>query len=439
MSETHSGNWLLCDVTYMQWDPPLVGQGDIRIRDGVIVEIGEGLKPASDETVEELRGHWVMPGLVCGHTHLYSALSCGMPMPTSAPISFGDMLDKVWWRLDRALDREAVQISASVGAVSALRVGVTTLIDHHASPNAIDESLLVIDDGLEQVGLRRILCYEVTDRGGDSRRNAGLRAHEQLLSRPVGKNSGGKRAVLIGAHANFTLSDETLRRCADLARDAGVGLHIHVAEAIDDTILTKENPVLRLERLGALRPGSILAHCVHSSADDLQRIVDAGAWIAHQPRSNMNNSVGYAPVHQFPKNTILGTDGIGADVLTEIQTGWFQGQENKIGWGPQRWLQMLQQGTHFASLQLGQNLGQMAVGGAADLVVLDPPPGPPLTADNLAAAVIFRLSPHQIRHVMIDGVWRLRDQTVTGLSMSSLDEHAQEVSQAVWSRMDALS
>lgn len=439
MGEPGTGtNWLLSNVTYMQWEPALVGQGDIRIRDGVIVEIGEGLEAAPDETLEDLRGHWVMPGLVCGHTHLYSALSCGMPMPAEAPISFGDMLDKVWWRLDRALDREAVQISASVGAVAALRVGVTTLIDHHASPNAIDESLLVIDDSLEQVGLRRVLCYEVTDRGGVDRMEAGLKAHEQLLSRPIGKNSDGKRAVLIGAHANFTCSDETLRRCASMAKDAGVGLHIHVAEAMDDAILINENPVLRLERLGALREGSILAHCVHSSPDDLKRIAGAGAWIAHQPRSNMNNSVGYAPVGSFPENTILGTDGIGADMLTEVQTAWYQGQEGKIGWGPQRWLQMMQQGTRFAGQQLGASLGQMAVGAAADLVVLNPPPGPPLTANNLAAAVIFRMSPHQIRHVMIHGTWRLRDQNVTSLSTQSLNEHSQEVAQAIWTRMEQL-
>ncbi len=427
--------WLLKDITVIGWEPPSVERCDLRIRDGFIVERGVALSHESGEQILEGQGAWVIPGLVCGHTHLYSSLSCGMPMPSEAPISFGDMLEKVWWRLDKALDRESVVVSGLVGGVSALRVGVTTVVDHHASPNAIEQSLLVLDDALAEVGLRRVLCYEVTDRGGPDKATAGLKAHEELLTRTTGKDSGGKRAVMIGAHANFTLSDDTLRRCAELARHAGVGLHIHVAEALDDAILSHENPVRRLDRLGALLPGSILAHCVHTSSEDLQRIHDAGAWVTHQPRSNMNNCVGYAPVPDFSDQTFLGTDGIVADMITELQTAWFRGQEGKIGWGPQQWLAMFQQASQFASQQLGVTLGVLEPGAAADLVWMSPPPGPPLNADNLAAAVIFRFSSHQIRHVMVAGQWRLWEQHPTSVDSLELNQRAEGVATEIWHRM----
>lgn len=439
MLSPQGSSWLLQDVCYMEWYPPCVKRGDIRVRRGWIEEVGENLQPRADEQVFAGAGAWIMPGLVCGHTHLYSALSCGMPMPSSAPVSFADMLDKVWWRLDRALHREAVKVSALVGGVSALRVGVTTLIDHHASPNAIEHSLLDIDDALAKIGLRRILCYEVTDRGGQQKAEAGLKAHEALLLRSLGIDSEGRRAVLIGAHANFTLSDETLRQCVSLAQHAGVGLHIHVAEAEDDAKITGENPVLRLERLGALRSGSLLAHCVHTTADDLRRIVDAGAWIAHQPRSNMNNAVGYAPVEVFPEQTILGTDGIGADMLTEIQTAWYQGREAHLSWSPERWLQVLQQGSSFASHQLGVQMGRIQPGYVADLVVLDADPGPPLRSENLAAAVIFRFSPRWVRHVMIHGSWALWEGQPVGIDKQDLHVQAEITAQEIWDRMKTLS
>ena len=137
------------------------------------------------------------------------------------------MLQQVWWRLDRALDDESVRVSGLVGGVQALRAGVTTVIDHHASPGFIEGSLEALDGALGELGLRRVLCYEVTDRGGEAEAKAGIDAHRGLLA----AQRNGKRAVLVGGHANFTMSDATLSACADLAREAGVGLHIHVAEA----------------------------------------------------------------------------------------------------------------------------------------------------------------------------------------------------------------
>jgi len=424
-----SGDLVVRGATLLHLDPPGVERADVLVRGGRIAHVGV---VDADIDAPELDAHdrWLMPGLVCGHTHLYSALSCGMPVPAEPPTDFADMLGKVWWRLDRALDPESVATSGLVGGVAALRAGVTTVVDHHASPSFIEGSLEVLDESLGQVGVRRLLCYEVTDRGGPEEAAAGLEAHRGLLGR-----DDGTTAILIGAHAGFTLSDETLRRCADLAREAGTGLHIHVAEAVDDERRVGEHPVDRLARLGALLPGSLLAHCVHVGPEHLARIADAGAWVSHQPRSNMNNGVGHAPVADFGADTMLGTDGIGADLFAELQAGYFRANEAGVGWSPARWLAALTSAARFASGHLGVPLGRIEVGAGADLVVLDPDPGPPLTLTNLPAAMLFRIGAAAVRDVVVDGRVALRDRRPSGVEVEALDARARVAARDLWGRM----
>lgn len=422
---------LVRGATLLHLDPPGVERADLLVRGGRIAQIAPDLGSTEDAPELDATGRWVMPGLVCGHTHLYSALSCGMPSVPEPATGFADMLAKVWWRLDRALDRDSVEVSGLVGGLTALRAGVTTLVDHHASPSFIEGSLEVLDEALDRIGVRRILCYEVTDRGGDAEAQAGLRAHEDLL----GQDGGGRRAMMVGAHANFTLSEATLRRCGDVAREAGVGLHIHAAESSEDAALIGEDVVARMDRLGALVPGSLLAHCVHLDRAALRRAEDAGAWVSHQPRSNMNNGVGHAPVGDFGLSTMLGTDGIGADMFAEVQAAFFRSNEAGIGWSPERWLVALSSAARFAGERLGVTLGKLEVGAAADLVVLDAQPGPPLRESNLAAAFLFRLGAGAVRDVVVDGRVALRDREPVGLDPRALDARAAGAAERLWERM----
>lgn len=420
---------LLKGATLLHTRPARVQAADVRVEGGLVTEVGALSAHEGEETVD-LSGKWLLPGLVVGHHHLYSALSGGMPMPAEEPANFADMLARVWWKLDRALDPESVEVSGLVGGIGALRAGVTTIIDHHASPSFIEGSLERLDGALGTLGLRRVLCYEVTDRGGPAEAMAGLRAHEGLLSQ-----SNEMRAVMVGAHANFTVSDDTLARVGAAAREAGIGVHIHVAEAADDRKAVGEPLVARMQRLDALLPGSILAHCVFLDQDELRAVADAGAWVSHQPRSNMNNHVGYAPLRWFGPNTMLGTDGIGADMLAEVQAGYFRAQEARVGWWPDRFLDALTAGAVVAGDKLGMKLGLIEPGAGADLVVADPVPGPPLSDRNLPGAVIFRFSAAMVRHVMVAGTWRLWERDPVGASAGEVDARAQVVAPAVWKRM----
>jgi len=239
-------------------------------------------------------------GLVCGHHHLYSALARGMPAPPRQPTDFRSVLEQIWWRLDTALDLEMLRWSAMLGAVEALQCGTTAIIDHHESPNAIEGSLDVIAAACAEVGVRVSCAYGVTDRHGPDGARRGLAENERFI------RAGGNG--LVGIHAAFTCNDDTLDAAAELARELGVGVHVHVAEGPDD--------VAAGERLAALAADDwLIVHCVH-----LDR--DLPGTIAHNPRSNMNNAVGYAHPARRSNRIVLGTDGIGADMLEEFRLAY---------------------------------------------------------------------------------------------------------------------
>lgn len=421
---------LLKNALVLGFDPPSVSREDLRIDDGKIVERG-ALNALPAEPVEDLDGKLVMPGLCVGHTHLYSALACGMPGPRKTPADFKEMLEEVWWRLDRALDHEAVRLSALVGGTAALKAGVTCLVDHHASPSAIDGSLEIIDGALGGLGLRRILCYEVTDRGGEAERDAGLEAHRALLERGPTPES----AVLVGGHANFTLCDASIEKMVELAKAHDVGIHLHLAEAEGDARHTGEALVPRLQRLGALLPGSLFAHCVHLNNEEIRVLQDAGCWVSHQPRSNMKNGVGYAAIEHFNEQTLLGTDGIGGDLFAELQSAWWKAQDAGKDWGPDRFLKLLAANNRFAASKLGLSCVDLQPGSPADLVVLDRPPGPALSGTSLAGAFLFNWSSAMVRHVMVAGKLRVKDRRVLAVDEKVLDLQAQAAANKVWQRM----
>ena len=261
-------------------------------------------------------------GMVCSHHHLYSALARGMPAPPQQPTKFIEILQQVWWRLDVALDDEMIRWSAMLGAVEALQSGTTAIVDHHESPSAIEGSLTLLADACAAVGVRTNLAYGVTDRHGADGARRGLAENERFL------RAGGRG--MVGVHAAFTCTDETLQAAASLAADLGVGVHIHVAEGPDDA-----DAGLRLETLA--RDDWHLVHCVY-----LDR--ELPGTIAHNPRSNMNNSVGYARPAARPNPIVLGTDGIGADMLEEARLAYVRLREDDVLASPDTVWQWLENG-----------------------------------------------------------------------------------------------
>ena len=278
-------------------------------------------------------------GMVCAHHHLYSSLARGMPAPPKQPIDFASILEQVWWRLDCALDLDMIYWSAKLGALEALESGTTCIIDHHESPSAIEGSLDVIAKACAEVGVRVSCAYGVTDRHP----NEGPVAIENQPSahlRPKRMTDGAKRGLIenerflkaggrgyVGAHAAFTCADETLEAIAGLATDLDVGVHVHVAEGPGDA-----DAGSRWEQFA--RDNWLLVHCVF-----LDR--DLPGVIAHNPRSNLNNAVGYAAPARRPNKIVLGTDGIGADMAEEFRLAYVTHRNDDVTASPDtawRWL-----------------------------------------------------------------------------------------------------
>ena len=237
-----------------------------------------------------------------------------MPAPPHAPKSFGEILEQVWWRLDAALDLEMLEWSAKLGALEALEAGTTTIIDHNETPNAIEGSLSVIADACAEVGVRVIPSYGISDRHGVDGAQRGLEENRRFLQ------EGGQG--LVGIHAAFTCSDETLEAAASLAEEFAVGVHVHVCEGPEDI----EAPS-RLRHL--TRSNWLLAHCVHLATDH-----HLPGTIVHNPASNLNNGVGYAAPSRFENPVALGTDGIGADMLESFRLAFYQHRANDLSAAP---------------------------------------------------------------------------------------------------------
>lgn len=282
----------------------------------------------------------VTGGLVCAHHHLYSTLARGMPAPPKSPTDFLSVLQQVWWRLDAALDNEIIYWSAALGAAEAVMAGTTTIIDHHESPMSIEGSLDAIADGCALVGVRVIPSYGVTDRWSDKGRLVDVARSDKMSDGArrgldeCERFIGSGRPGMVGIHASFTCGDETLDAAADLAHRLGVGVHVHVAEGPDDS----DAPA----RLGKLaRDNWLLVHCV-----GLREFLPGT--IVHNPRSNMNNSVGYANPSRFSNRIALGTDGIGADMTEEFRLAYVAGRNHHIDFSPDTAWNWLSNGSALA-------------------------------------------------------------------------------------------
>lgn len=440
---------LLQNALCVQWSPPAIEKANLRVADGTIQEKGPNLSPEPEEQVVDLQGALVLPGLVNGHTHLYSALAVGMPPPASAPQSFLDILKRVWWQLDQALDLDLIEISARAGTLEALRCGCTCLFDHHASPRALANALDRVQNGVDWVGLRAVLCYETTDRHGPSGREGGIAENRRYLEKSR-LDEANFFAGLAGAHASFTCDDSALEGLARLTEEYGVGLHIHLDEGECDLAISRERygtgPVERLRRFGLLTEEAHLVHGVHverEGPEALEALQIAQPFWLHNPRSNLHNGVGHSPWLRLPGKKMLGTDGLGADMLEEARCAWqcqlsAAGDESVMPEG-RAVLDALALNAERAGVCLGLPLlGKLVPGAPADLAVLDYAGATPFDAENLAGHLLYALGARHVRHVMIAGNWRLWEREPLLPDLSDFLVHCRQEAQRLWGRLQEI-
>jgi len=330
--------------------------------DGRIADLGDEEPPFAERRVD-LGGDLLLPGLVNAHTHLYSALAGRLDWP-ERPTEFLKILESVWWRLDRALDEDSVRVSARAGLAAAVLHGCTTIIDHHSSPHFAEGSLDILAEEAEILGLKLALAFETTDRGGAELFREGVSENLRAIYRYSGHETV---RALFGLHASFTLSDESLRRCAE-ATD--MPFHLHCAEAAADLADARErgygSVVERLDALGILREGTILAHGVHLEPGDAERIAERGCFLVHCPQSNAYNGVGRADVEaqRAAGATVgLGSDGFLGGMLTEARMAASDGAGAAS--------LLYEGGAEIASSVFERPVGRLEPGADADFITLD--------------------------------------------------------------------
>jgi len=421
---------------------PRVELTDLRIVGDRIVERGVDLAAQEGETTIDVNGRTVMPGHINGHHHLYSTLAPGMPAPAETPRNFQEVLTNIWWKLDRAIDADAVYLSAVSGAWDAMRCGTTLIVDHHSSVAAVGESLDHIERGIADVGLRGALCYEVTDRGGPGSRDTMLAETRRYLEKIAATQTGNAVPTfraLAGAHASFTLEDRTLELLAEICDTFDVGIHIHLAEGTTDREICHDrgwpDPLERLDNYGLIRKGAVLAHGVDLTPIDLQVIEDKGAWLVHNGRSNMNNGVGRAPVDRFPSRVCYGTDGLDGNMWGEMRTTFYRGNETGRGplgfTGAERfWVG----GYQLARELFGEPFGSLDTGAPADFLICDAHQKTPLTADNWLGMMLFGFHPWDIAEVYVGGACKYR----RGDPAPYDGQASRDAAQRIWDGMKAL-
>lgn len=409
------------DAVYIDWRTRRIRRGHLVVEPGPTGGVHFAAEAPPAARVIRCNGRLVTRSFVVAHHHIYSALARGMPPPREPPASFVQILERIWWNLDRKLDAPAIRASAYATAIEAARSGCTFIIDHHSSPNAASDSLHVIAEALERVGLSHLLCYELSDRDGAACLQAGFAESASYLKSHQG---------LVGLHASFTVSDALLEQAVGLAREHGTGVHIHVAEAVSDEEQSLEHHgtrvAQRLWEAGALQlPATLLAHCLHLDAAERDLVRESQAWVVQNTQSNQNNAVGKFDARHLGDRILLGTDGMHSDMLSALQASYLDGQGTG-GLTPLDAYQRLRRAHDYLAVN------GFAGDGDNNLVLLEYPTPTPVTSDNWPAHCVYALGARHVHTVIAQGRVIVEGGACVRVDAEAELARAREAAQLLW-------
>ncbi len=422
------------------WNGSVVTEGENVVAVGPTPEMKKRFPNA--ESVD-CSGKIVLPGFICTHHHFYSTMARGMSIPGEPASNFVEILERLWWKVDMALSEEDITLSAQIPLIECIRNGTTTVIDHHASPSMRDGSLDLIEKAVREAGIRASLCYEVSDR---NEMGGGVAENERFIKK-VGKGDR-QIASMMGLHASFTVSDETLEKCVGIAKDAGVGIHVHVAEDLadrEDSLKKFGMPTVhRLDKMGASGEKSLFIHCVHIDEAEMDIIARTKTSVVHNPESNMNNAVGVTRVLDMLKKGILvglGSDGMSSDMLSQMRAAYLlhrlANHDPRVAFmeAPQM---LLPNNAKIAERQFGIRLGEIAEGRPADLAIMDYQPPTPLSEANFLGHLIFGLVDATVDTTVCKGKILMQGKKVLSMDEEKIAARSRELAPQMWKRLAQL-
>jgi len=424
----------------------VIWNGSVVTEEEKIAAVGEAAEmqqrfPEAESV--DCSGQVILPGFLCAHHHFYSTMARGMAIPGEPAANFVEILERLWWKVDRALDEEDILLSAQIPLIECIRNGTTTVIDHHASPGMRDGSLDLIEKAVRQAGIRASLCYEVSDR---NLAGGGIAENERFIKK-TGRGDG-QIAAMMGLHASFTLSDETLEQCVGIARDAGVGCHVHVAEDLADREDALEKygmpTVHRLDRMGASGEKSLFIHCVHVDESEMDLIAGTRTAVVHNPESNMNNAVGVTPLLALLQRNILvglGTDGMASDMLAQMRCAYLlhrlANRDPRVAFLEAPRL-LLENNADICERQFGLRLGEIAAGRPADLTIIDYRPPTILSEANFLGHLIFGLVDATVDTTVCRGKILMQGKRILSLDEERTAARSRELAPRMWQRLAEL-
>lgn len=414
----------LRDASFVDWRTLKVRRGHLAVEPGAQGKVRFVPRIPRGARAVDCSGRLVTKSFVVAHHHLYSALACGMPMPKRAPKDFPDMLKLVWWNLDKNLDKDLIRACAMAGGIAAAKAGATFIIDHHSSPNAVKGSLDVIASALDEIGLSHLLCVELSDRDGKAKREAGLEETDRYLR---------KRQGLVGLHASFTVGDDLLYRAIAMAVGHNSGIHIHVAEAVDDQQDCQRRygmrVMQRLARTGVLESSkTLLVHGLHLSAQERALFRSSRSWLVQNEESNQNNAVGGFDPKGLGDRLLLGTDGMHGDMLASTRAAYLAAQK-RGGMAPLAAYRRLRRAHDY----LSEN--KFTGDGENNLVVLDYRPATNITAGNLAGHFLYGLTSKHVDSVVSRGRLIVKRGRMTTVNEDKVRDFTLKQAERLWRRL----
>ena len=422
----------------------IIEDGAVYVKDGKIEDVGKSseLKDQYDCPVRiNAENQVVMPGFICTHHHLYSTMSRGFAPPGEPAYTFEEILERLWWKLDKALSRDDVYYSALIPLIECIRNGTTTFFDHHASPSCREGSLNVLADAVKESGLRASLSYEVSDR---NEKGAGVEENDRFLERLEEEDPEFLQGM-IGLHASFTVSDETLAECRRVADKHDVGYHLHVAEGIEDVeYAQKEHNKRVVERLvdeDICGEQTLYIHCVNVNDEEIELIKETGTNVIHNPESNMNNAVGVAPILEMMDRGVevgLGTDGMASDMPSQMRCAYLlhrlDKEDPRVAFmeAPEM---LLENNAKIANKFFPTTLGKIKPGAAADFAILDYIPPTEFNEDTFLGHFIFGLEGATVDTTIVDGEILMENKEVQVLDEEKIARRSRELASDMWDRI----
>lgn len=428
-------------------DRPYIEDGAVVIEGNKIIAVDTTeniLAKYKEEDIIDVGGKVIMPGFINTHHHIYSAFARGMASSGKPNENFLEILENLWWKIDKKLSLEDLKYSAYTTYIDCIKKGVTTVFDHNASPFAVTGSLDSIADAAKDLGLRTCLCYEVSDRDGEKIAQEGIDENINFIKK---YNTDEQNMIkgMFGLHASFTLSDETLRKCDEELKGLNAGYHVHVAEGIDDLEQCLEKygkrVVERLRDMDILGDKTIAVHCIHVTDDELNILRDTNTMVVHNPESNMGNAVGCQPfleLHQKGITIGLGTDGYTSDMTESMKVANIihkhVKQNPSVAWGEVP-VSMFENNRKIAQKYFSGDLGILRAGALADVIVVDYDPLTPMNENNINSHILFGFTGKDVVTTIIDGKVIMQDRKLVGINEKEIFKTSREVAKKLWDRM----